>query len=163
MMNGFMLATISVLSLGIIGDAFGKLFDVITNIFEWIGSLIRDLFQGLIDFIMGFFEVIYALIDGLLYFLYMIGVLAVKLFLVLFEVAKLLWSLVMGFGRTLSSLSYTPQSSSGTGYSEMLGKIFDSLGYLQINSIAYILLFVLWFTTAAASMKLLSSIRVGGD
>jgi phage-related protein len=162
-MSNLTLFTISIMSLGIIGDAFGKLFEVIWGVVEWIGSLIRDLFQGLIDLIIGFFEIIYALIDGLLYLLYMIGVLAVKLFLVMFEVAKLLWSLVVGFGKTLASLSYTPQASSDSGYSEIIGKVFDSAGFLQINVVAYILLFALWYTTAIASMKLLSSIRVGGD
>jgi hypothetical protein len=157
------LLTISIMSMGIIGDAFGKLFDVIWGVIEWIGSLIRDLFQGLIDLIVGFFKIIYALIDGLLYFLYMIGVLAVKLFLVLGEVGKLLWSLVVGFGKTLVSLSYTPQGSSGSGYSENIGKVFDLLDFFQIDVIAYILLFVLWYTTAISAMKLLSSIRIGGD
>jgi hypothetical protein len=93
----------------------------------------------------------------------MIGVLAVKLFQVIFEAAKVLWSLIVGFGRTLASLHYTPQSGSGNGYSEMIGRMFTDLKVLQIDVIAYILLFVLWFVTAIAAIKLISSIRVGGD
>lgn len=149
--------------MGIIGDAFGKLFEVIWEGIKWIGEFIRDLFQGLIDLIVGFFELIFALIDGLLYFLYMIGVVAVKLFTLFFELAKFLWSLVTGFGRTLASLSYTPQGSSGTAYSGMLGKLFDYLSFLQIDVLAYVLLFVLWYITAITALKLISSIRVGGD
>jgi hypothetical protein len=148
---------------GIIGDAFGSLFNVIWDGLKWIGNFIKNLFQGLIDILVGFFKVIYDLIDGLLYFLYQCGVLIVKLFELLLQTAKLLWSLVVGFGKTLASLSYSPRSSSGTGYSEMLGKLFSNLSYLQIDTIAYILLFLLWIFTAIAAMKLLSSIRVGGD
>lgn len=103
------------------------------------------------------------MIDGLLYLLYKIGVLAVKLFQVIFEVAKLIWSLAVGFARTLASLHYSPMGGSGNGYSSMLGRLFSNLGVLQIDVVAYILLFVIWFITAIAAMKLLSSIRVGGD
>lgn len=149
--------------MGIIGDAFGKLFGVLWDVIKWIGEFIASLFQGLVDLIIGFFEVIYALIDGLLYFLYKIGVVAVKLFLLFFEVGKFLWSLVVGFGNTLASLTYTPRSSSGNSYSEMLGRLFENAQFLQIDVIAYILLFILWFITAVIAMKLVSSIRVGGD
>lgn len=149
--------------MGIIGDAFGSLFGVIWDGLKWLGNFIKSLFQGLIDILVNFFKVIYDLIDGLLYFLYKCGVLLVKLFELLLNTAKLLWSLIVGFGRTLASLSYSPRGSSGTGYSEMLGKLFSNLSFLQIDVIAYILLFAIWIITAVAAMKLLSSIRVGGD
>jgi phage-related protein len=148
---------------GIITDAFGKLFDVIWSVIKWIGGLIKKLFQGLIDLLVGFFKVIYALIDGLLYFLYKIGVLAVKLFLLFFELAKMIVSLFVGFAKTLSSLVYVPRGGAGHGYSEMLGKIFTALKPLNLDPIAYILMFVLWMFTAVGAIKLLSSIRVGGD
>jgi hypothetical protein len=149
--------------LGILGDAFGKMFGVIWDVIQWIGQLIKSLFQDLIDLIVSFFEIIYALIDGVLYFLFKCGVLIVKLFILLFETAKLLWSLVVGFTKTLASLTYIQRGSSGTGYSETLGKLFDSLSVLQIDRIAYVSLFALWMGTAVAAIKLLSSIRVGGD
>lgn len=146
-----------------LGNVFSKLFGVIWDGIEWIGNLIKNLFQGLIDFLGILVDAIFGLIAGLLYLLYMIGVLAVKLFLVLFEAVKILWALIVGFSKTLVSLTYTPQVSSGNGYSEMIGKIVDIAEPLQINSIAYILLFILWFSTAIGSIKLISSIRVGGS
>lgn len=149
--------------MGIIGDAFGKLFSIIWQVATWIGNFFKSLFQNLINFFINIFQAIFAIIDGLLYFLYMIGVLAVKLFLVIFESAKVLWSLIVGFARTLGSLAYSPMSGSGNGYSDMFGKLFTALSPLQIDVLAYILLFVLWFTTAIAAIKLVSSIRVGGD
>lgn len=160
--------------MNVIGNAFLKLFSFLASFFstlfgviwdgiKWLGNLLRKLFQSILDVIVGFIKVIYALIDGLLYLLYMISVLAVKLFLVIFEAAKLLWSLVVGFTRTLASLHYTPRGSGGNGYSAMIGKIFDALQPMQMNVVAYILLFCLWFVTAVAAIKLISSIRVGGD
>jgi hypothetical protein len=160
--------------MGVIGDAFGKLFSFLGSLFsslfgvlwdciKWVGNLLKKLFQNLVDILIEFFKVIYALIDGLLYLLYMIGVLAIKLFTVIFEAAKILWSLIVGFVRTLGSLTYSPRGGSGNGYSETIGKIFDILKPMQIDVVAYILLFILWFVTAIAAIKLVSSIRVGGD
>ena len=148
---------------GFLGDIFGKLFGIIWAAIKWLGNLLKKLFQSLADIFLSFFKVIYALIDGLLYLLYMIGVLAVKLFLVIFEAAKVLWALIVGFARTLASLTYTPKGGGGNGYSDMIGKLFNALKPLQLDPIAYILLFCLWFVTAIAAIKLISSIRVGGD
>lgn len=149
--------------MGIIGDALSWIGNLIWNAIQWLLGGIGNFFQTLIDIIVGFFKVIFDVIAGLLYFLYMIGVLAVKLFQVLFEAGSILWSLIVGFGRTLASLSYSGRSSSGHGYSDMLGRIFDRLEPLQLTPIAYICLFAIWFSTAILAMKLISSIRVGGD
>lgn len=157
------LGNILVALLNFLGDVFGKLFSVIWAAVKWIGNLLKMLFQSLIDLLIVFFTAIFDVIRGLLYLLYMIGVLAVKLFQVIFEAAKILWALIQGFARTLASLSYSPRSSGSHGYSEMIGKLVSNLNVLQVDVIAYILLFILWFVTAISAMKLLSSIRVGGD
>lgn len=149
--------------MNILTDSFSNLFSLLWRVAVWIANFFKGLFQGLVNIIVNFFKAIYALIDGLLYFLYMIGVLAAKLFQVIWEAMKLLWALCVGFVHTLGSLSYSPQSSGGNGYSDMFGKLFNALSPLQINVLAYILLFMLWFVTAIAALKLLSSIRVGGD
>jgi hypothetical protein len=145
-----------------IAKFFEGLFGVIWDVGDWLLGGIASIIQTVIDIITGFFEVIFALISGLLYLLYMIGVLATKLFQLIFEIALLIWSLVEGFGRTLASLVYTPSTTGGHGYSEVIGKVFDKLSVLQITPIAYILLFILWYTTAIAAMRLITSIR-GGD
>lgn len=149
--------------MGIIGDALGWIGELIWSAISWVGRLIQNVIQGLIDFLMILFELIIALVDGLLYLLYKIGMLAVLLFQLIFETAKLLWSFVVGFVRTLGSLVYQPTNTSGTGYSEILGRLFEHAKVLQIDVIAYVLLFVLWFSTAIVAIRLLSSIRVGGE
>ncbi|MBH0176214.1 hypothetical protein IHV09_21905 [Fictibacillus sp. 23RED33] len=146
-----------------LGNLFGGLFGVIWDVIKWIARAIAKLFQELFDLLVSFFKVIYDVIEGFLYLLYMIGVLAVKLFLVIFEAAKVLFSFIVGLGRTLGSLVYSPRGGGGHGYSEMIGKLFNSLEVMQLNSVAYILLFMLWFITAISAIKLISSIRVGGD
>ncbi|WP_458414530.1 hypothetical protein ACNQFZ_06595 [Schinkia sp. CFF1] len=150
--------------MGLISEMFKRLFDLIWQAFQWLARAIKGLFQKLIDVIISFFRVIYMVIDGLLYFLYMIGVVAVKLFLIFYELGKLIISLFVGFGKTLASLVYVSSSSGGNGYSSMIGNLMTAAtNNLQLNVIAYILLFVIWFVFVISAIKLISSIRVGGD
>lgn len=146
--------------MGILGDAFGKLFDVIWDAIVWIAKFFRDILQTVLDVIIDFFALIYALVDGFFYFLWSIGVLAIKLFLLFFEIGKFVVSLFIGFGKTLASIFYTQRSSSGHGYSEMIGNIFSMANnYLQLNVIAVILLFVIWFVFVISAMRIIETIR----
>lgn len=155
---------VPILGAGLISDMFKRLFDLIWQAFSWLAGLIKGLFQKLVDIIIAFFRTIYFLIDGLLYFLFMIGVVAVKLFSIFFELGKLIISLFVGFGKTLASLTYIQSSTSGHGYSSMMGQLITTANnQMQLNVIAYILLFSIWFIWVVSAMKLLSSIRVGGD
>lgn len=149
--------------MGLIGDAFKKLFGVLWDVIKWLWKLLYKIFEPVIDFLKMIVGVIFAVIDAFLYFLYQIGVLVVKLFLIIFETMKLLWSLIVGFGRTLASFNYTPRGSGGHGYSETMGKLFSMLGPFQLNAVATILMFIIWYTTVIAAIKYISSIRVGGD
>lgn len=139
--------------------AFSQLFSLLYQLFVWLGQLLQRLFQALIDVLVSFFTVIYDLIRGLMYLLYMIGVLAVKLFQVLFELAKLLWAFIQGFARTVASLFYTERESSGHGYSNMMGRIVDSMDVLQLDVVAYILLFLIWVMTALGVMTIIGSLK----
>lgn len=139
--------------------AFSQLFKLLYQLFVWLGELLQRLVQSLIDVLVSFFMVIYDVIRGLMYLIYMIGVLAAKLFIVLFELAKLLWSFVQGLGKTIGSLFYTERASSGHGYSEMMGRIVDSMDVLQLDVVAYILLFLIWIMTAFGVMSVIGSLK----
>lgn len=160
-----LLVVLNVKKTNILGDAFGKLWKVIWGAVTWLGKQIAKLFQFLIDIVVAFFKVIYDLIAGLLYLLYKIGVLAVKLFQVILEAAQLLWSLVVGLIRTMGQLVFSPiPKSPNNAYSETIGQIMGHANTaLQLNSVAAILLFIIWISTAISAIKLISSIRVGGD
>ena len=140
-------------------NAISNLFTMLYQLFAWLGQLLQRMFQALIDVLVSFFTVIYDLIRGLMYLLYMIGVLAVKLFTVLFELAKLLWAFVQGFARTVASLFYTERESSGHGYSSMMGRIVDAMDVLQLDVVAYILLFLIWIMTAFGVMSIVGTLK----
>lgn len=149
--------------MGVIGDAFKKLFALLWQIAQWFGDFISNAIQVIVDVIKFLIDLIVGLVAGLLYLIYMIGVLAVKLFLVLLEAGKMLWSLAQGFFRTLGSFTYSPSGSAGHGYSDTISKIVNAMEPLQLTPIAYICMAGVWVGTAVAAMKLISSIRVGGD
>ncbi|MFJ8462241.1 hypothetical protein ACIQ57_24525 [Lysinibacillus xylanilyticus] len=144
-------------------DAFQSLFDMLFDLFRWLGQLLERLFQALIDVLVSFFMVIYELIKGLLYLLYMIGVCAAKLFLILWEVAKLVWAFVVGLTTTLQSIFFTPGAGSGNGYSSIMGKVANGLSIFQFDVVAYILLFGIWMFGAFGVIRIFGSLRGAGD
>lgn len=139
-------------------DVFKNLFDFLFDLFKWLGELLERLFQSLIDVLVAFFSVIYDLIRGLLYLIYMIGVLAVKFFTLIFQIGKLAWSFIVGLGKTVASMFYIEREFSGHGYSQMMGQIVKSLDVLQLDVVAYILLFIIWIMTAFGVIKILSTL-----
>ncbi len=144
-------------------DAFQSLFDMLFDLFRWLGQLLERLFQALIDVLVSFFMVIYELIKGLLYLLYMIGVCAAKLFLILWEVAKLIWAFIVGLTTTFQSIFFSPGQSSGHGYSAMMGQVAKGLNYFQLDVVAYILLFAIWLFGAFGVIRIFGSMRGAGD
>lgn len=148
---------------GFLKDSFQTLIDFLFDLFRWLGQLLARLFQALIDVLVSFFMVIYELIKGLLYLLYMIGVCAAKLFLILIDVARLLWSFIVGLTKTFGSIFFVQSPGSGHGYSAMMGKVANSLSVLQLDVVAYILLFGIWLFGAFGVIRIFGSMRGAGD
>lgn len=140
-------------------DAINRLFELIYDLAAFIGEMLQRVVQALINVLLAFFNVIYDLIRCFLYLIYKIGVLAVKLFHVLWEIAKLLYSFVVGLTKTVASLFYTPKTSGGHGYSEAMGQVVSHLGVLQMNVVAYILLFLIWIFVAVTVIKILGTFK----
>lgn len=148
---------------GFLKDAFQSVMDFLYDCFAWLGQLLARMFQALIDVLVSFFMVIYELIKGLLYLLYMIGVCVAKLFMILLDVAKLLWAFVVGLTKTFGSIFFVPSPGSGHGYSAMMGKVASNLSVLQFDVLAYILLFGIWLFGAFGVIRIFGSMRGAGD
>lgn len=173
-----------------IGNIFSKFFELLINLFlgigsflkdvadamlsflftafKWLGELLARLFQSLIDVLVSFFQVVYDLIRGILYFIYVIGLCVAKFFAILWEVAKLAWAFVQGISSTLSSIFFVPTTpdltmGAGHGYSGIIGKIMSYTDVLQLDVIAYILLFGVWLFGAFGVVQILGSLRGSGD
>ena len=144
---------------GLISDAVQTLMDFLYNFAKWLGNLLSKLVQALIDVLTSFFMVIYDLIRGVLYLLYKIGVLGAKLFMIIWDVATLLWSFVVGLTKTFQSVFFAPGVSAGHGYSSVMSEVASSLSMLQLDVIAYILLFAVWLFGAFGLIKIFSTLR----
>jgi len=90
--------------MGIIGDAFKKLFGLLWEVIKWIGNLLYKLFKPVIDVFMKVVEVIFALIDAFLYFLYSIGLVVTKLFILQLVLVVLESILQLFLSNTLDQL-----------------------------------------------------------
>ena len=132
---------------------------MIADLFGWIADVIGSFFNTIITIITTFIEAIFAVIGGILYLLYKIGVLATKLFMLFYELGSILISLVVGITRTLGSIVYNPGTSSGHGYSEVIVKVFDTMTNFDISPVAYILSFLIWFTTGFYAIRIISTFR----
>ena len=141
--------------------SFNTLMQFLKKMFQWIGDLLASLFQMLFDVLQAFFSVIYDVIRGLLYFIYMIGVLCVKLFQVLLALGKMLWQFIVGITKTMQSMFFSEIPTAGHGYSEMMGKVAGVLHYFQLDIVAYILLFIIWIATGLGVIKLIPTIKGG--
>lgn len=147
-----------------LSDAIQSVLDMLYQAFKWLGELLARLVQSLIDVLVRFFEVIYDVIRGILYFVYKVGVLIAEFFGLIWDVVLLCWSFVVGIGNTFASVFFAPSTAgSGHGYSSLIGKIMSYLDVLQLDVIAYILLFGVWIFGAFGVINILGSLRGGGE
>lgn len=146
------------------GKLFGMIGSGISTVLSWIGSFFSNLFQALFDFLKFLLKPVFIVIALVFYFIYKLGYVLILLFSVLLMVGKVLLSLVGGIFKTLTGFSFTagsaPTSGSWNNIFSELGS--NGLGFFQLDLIAYMLLFIIWFITAFAAIKIISSLRGGG-
>lgn len=143
-----------------IGDFFTNLFKVT---FGWLADLFGYLFQKLIDFLKLLFKPFLILIAVIFYFIFKLGVLVVSLLKVIFGIAKIFVALLKGILATLVGLSWTPTTPSHGQWSSIFANLSNGMGSYQLDNVAYVLMFLIWFGTAFAAIKIITSMSAGGD
>lgn len=152
----------------IFGDLFRKLYDFFINLFSvlisWLGSFLNQLFQLLINFLKLLFKPIFILIAFIFYFIYKLGYVLILLFQVFLGIGKVLFSLVGGLFKTLAGFTYHPAPPGQTGsWSSLFSNIAQhGLSFFQLDIIAYLLMFIIWFGTGFMALKIISNLRAGG-
>lgn len=140
--------------LGWVSGFFQNLFSVLMT---FLGNLFGALFNGLITVLKFLFKPILILLALIFYFIYKLGELLVTLFLVLLAIGKLLYQFVMGIYNTLTGLAWTPTATPNHGrWSAHIVSVFDALDPYQLDKVAYIMMFVIWVTTALVAINTLS-------
>ncbi len=141
-----------------IGDLFIELFQ---RMFEFFARLFGYLFQSLFNFLKKILQPIFILIAVIFYILYKIGVLVVLLVKLFLALGKMMIMFVKGIMVTLTGFSYKGGAMPGTDkWVSVFGNISkNGLSFYQLDVVAYIALFSIWFFTALAAIRILSTIR----
>lgn len=132
-----------------VADGFAYLFDLLWSGFDWLLDGISFLLRPIFD-----------LISAIFYFIYMIGVVLVKIVFIVLTIGKLLIGLLTGLFKTIFGLA--PSSEKAVipqAYSDVFGKMQPIFETLQLNKVAYLLSFALWIFTAFIAVRIISTMR----
>jgi hypothetical protein len=128
-----------------IADGFGYLFGLIGDMALYILNGLLKLLQPILD-----------LVGGIFYFVYMLGVVLVKVLLLFVSIAKLLIGLLTGLFKTIVGFSYSGSSANiPSSYNETFSHLQSVFQTLQIDKIAYLLMVTVWIATAFAAVKII--------
>ncbi|MBU8764194.1 hypothetical protein KM868_11895 [Micrococcus luteus] len=136
-----------------IANGFNYLMDLLIRLFSWLLSGLYKLLQPI-------FDLIYIIFD----FIYWIGVIIVKIVVLVFTIGRLLVGLIAGLFSTILGLSYTGSGDTGlpNSYTAVNQHLSPILGALQLDKVAYLILFLLWIATGFAAIKIIGNMRGGG-
>lgn len=149
-----------------IGRFLNSIFTFFQNLFKvlfgWLADLFGYLFQKLFDFLKLLLNPIFIVIALVFYFIYKVAELVVTLLLVLLGIGKLFVSLVKGLIATLAGFRFSATARDDGQWTSIFSNLADGMSYFQFDNIAYVLMFLIWFWTAFAAIRILSSMRGGG-
>lgn len=133
-----------------VADGFNYLFGFLSSLGSWLLSGIMKLLQPVLDFL-GF----------IFYFIYMIGVVLVKVVMLVVGVARLLLGLIIGFFKTITGFGYTGAKTSilPSSYTDAFSHLKPLFDMLQLDKVAYIFIFSIWIYTAWAAMQKIGKMR----
>jgi hypothetical protein len=134
-----------------IADGFGYLFGLLGKLGLWIlegiGKLLAPIFE---------------LIGAIFYFIYMLGVVLVKIILLVVGVGKLLLGVVAGLFMTIAGLSYSESAPVLPGsYQSAFDHLGGFIGGAQLDNVAYLLVFAIWLFTAFGAIRIIGAMRGG--
>lgn len=146
--------------MGLLQRVFSQIYDFFQNLIQavlrWLGNALGWLLDKIIAFLKVLFKPFLILIAIIFYFLYKIAVLVITLFKVILGIGKLLYAFVKGLIVTLAGFTWTPTSPDHGSWSFYMGQVFDSLQGYQLDKVAYVLLFIIWITTAYVAIRILA-------
>lgn len=139
------------------------MFKAIADGFNWLFQMLATLFSKLMNGLLWLLQPLFDLLGIIFEFIYYIGLLIVKVVFLVITLGKLMIGVITGLFKTIVGLGYTGRTSAlPSSYMEVYPHIQPYLHKLQIDKIAYILQFTIWFATAFIAIKLIGSMRGGG-
>ena len=138
---------------------FRAIADGFNYLYSHLITLLGKLLDGLLWLLQPLFDLI-GLIFGLVYW---IGVIIVKIVMLVIGIGKLLVGLIAGLFSTIIGFSYSGSTTNlPSSYSEVYTHIRPILKTIQLDKIAYLMQFAVWFGTAFMALQIIGSMRGGG-
>ncbi|WP_068505870.1 hypothetical protein [Paenibacillus kribbensis] len=137
---------------------FERLFH---RLLEFISYLLGIMFQALFDFLKFLLRPVFVVIALVLYLVYKIAMIAWLLIQVFFIIGKIIVAIVKGIFVTLAGFTYVARSPDDGVWSPIIRNVAQGLDYFQIDIIAYVLLFLIWFGVAWGVIRIIGSIQMG--
>ncbi|MFD5023385.1 hypothetical protein ACFWMP_31310 [Paenibacillus sp. NPDC058367] len=139
------------------------MFRAIADGFNYLFGMLADFFWKLMNGLLWLLQPIFDLVALIFSFIVWIGVIIVKIVLLVFAIGKLLVGLIAGLFTTILGFGYSGSTTNLPGsYMEVYSHIRPYLSMLQLDKIAYLIQFGIWFFTAWAALRLIGGMRGGG-
>lgn len=130
------------------------------RLFNFFSSLLGDLFQALFNLLKTLFRPLFVLVAMVLYLVYKVATLAWLLIQVFWSIAKIVVAFVKGIFVTLAGFTYSGETA-GTGtWQPILKNVALGLNYFQLDKVAYVLLFLIWFGVAWGVIRIIGSFQM---
>lgn len=139
-----------------IGTFFGRLLN---SLIEFLSTIFGFVFGKLFDLLKLLFKPIFILIAIVFYLLYKVAELVLLLLQLLLGIGKVFFALVKGIFLTLAGFTFTPTARNDGQWTPIFTNIVDGLQFYQLDIVAYILQFGLWFGFGFAAIQIISSMR----
>lgn len=140
------------------------MFSAIADGFGYLFNLLGDFFMKLMSGLLWLLQPLFDLIGLIFAFIVWIGTIIVKIAMLVFAIGKMLVGLVAGLFSTIIGFGYTGKTSNlPNSYMDAYTHIKPYLSVLQLDKVAYLFLFGIWFFTAWAALHIIGNMRGGGS
>ena len=150
---------------GFIQGAVNGIGSIIFGGLKWLAGVISSLFQALGNLLAKVFSVIDYVVQGIVSFFSHVFTLIGLVFQLLVSVFHVLFSFADGLLTTVAGLTYDNSSPAlPTDVSNAFSQMQPIFKLLQLDTLAYVLHFAVWFFTAWVVVKMLGNFgMLGGD
>ncbi|MMZ53498.1 hypothetical protein D1872_152880 [compost metagenome] len=135
---------------------FQRLFK---RLMSFLSDLFGGLFQALFNLLKTLLRPLFILVAMVLYLVYKIAELAWLLIQVFYMIGKIAVAFVKGIFVTLAGFTYSGNEADTGTWSPIIKNVATGLDGFQVDKIAYVLLFLIWFMTAWGVIRIIGSFQ----
>lgn len=140
------------------------MFHAIAAGFNYLWGFLKDLGTYFLNAIAWLLKPVFDLIGAVFYFVYKIGVVLLKVVEVVLSIGKLLIGIGSGLFKTITGLSYTGTPAViPDSYNQVFTKLQPVFMTLQLDKVAYLIIFTIWIYTAFTAIKIIGDMRGGAS